>query len=127
MRSLATRVVAIAACLAASAAPAGADDGRLEVRKRVACTQGTTAELRLRGEKGTIRIELELRHRPRAGIWRVVVLHERRIAARATLTGTRAGEELQVRRTVPDWFGTDTIVARATGPRGEICLLAATL
>jgi hypothetical protein len=44
-----------------------------------------------------------------------------------TLPGPRAAGELELRRTVPDWFGTDRIVIRATGPRGELCALAATL
>jgi hypothetical protein len=83
--------------------------------------------MRLRADKGVIRIELELQHRRRAGSWRVVVLHERRIAARATLAGARAAGDLELRRTVPDWFGTDRIVIRATGPRAELCALTAVL
>ena len=83
--------------------------------------------MRLRAEQGSIRIEFELEHRPRAGSWRVVVLHERRIALRTTLAGARAAGDLELRRSVPDWLGTDRIVIRATGPRGELCALAATL
>ena len=122
-----TALAAAVACLAGQAAPARADDGRTEIRNRVTCSQGTSAAMRLRAEKGFIRIELELQHRRRAGSWRVVLLHERRIAARATLAGLRAAGDLELRRAVPDWFGTDRIVIRATGPRGELCALAATL
>ena len=122
-----TAFAAAVACLAGQAAPARADDGRTEIRNRVTCSQGTRAAMRLRAEKGFIRIELELEHRRRAGSWRVVVLHERRIAARATLAGVLAAGDLELRRTVRDWFGTDRIVIRASGPRGEHCARAATV
>ena len=128
MRALAATALAAAlVSLAVDVAPGRADGGRTEARTGVRCTQGSTAAMRLRAEKGSIRIELELQHRRRAGSWRVVVLHERRIALRATLAGPRAAGDLELRRTVPDWFGTDRIVIRATGPQGELCTLAATL
>jgi hypothetical protein len=126
MRLLAA-LAALAVSLALSAGPARADNSRTEARRQVSCSQGTRASLRLRVDKGAIRIELQLEHRRRPGSWRVVVLHERRIAVRATLTGTGVSVRLELRRSVPNWYGTDAIVARATGPRGEICLLGATL
>lgn len=129
--SAAALLVAALAWIAATAASASASDGggddRVELRTRVACTRGTTSTMRLRAEKGQIRIDLELEHRRRAGPWTVVVLHERQIVARATLRSTGVQVPLELRRTVPDWFGTDTIVIRATGPRGEMCRTAATI
>jgi hypothetical protein len=82
--------------------------------------------MRLRAEKGEIRIDLELEHPRQAGSWRVVVLHERQLVAQVTLRSVgRTG--LELRRRVPDWFGTDTVVIRAIGPRGEICRTSATV
>ncbi|MDX6422806.1 MAG: hypothetical protein QOI67_277 [Gaiellaceae bacterium] len=120
-------LVAALIWLAADAPSAAADDGgRIETRTRVSCTRGTTSTMRLRAEKGQIRIDLELEHRRQAGPWLVVVLHERQIVARVTLRSPGLGP-LELRRTVPDWFGTDTIVIRATGPRGEMCRTVATV
>lgn len=116
--------------IAASPAPASAKDGgdeRVEVRTRVTCTRGTQATLRLRSEKGQIRIDLELDRRRQAGPWLVVVLHERQLVARTTLRAAGILTPLELRRTVPDWFGTDAIVIRATGPRGEMCRTDATI
>jgi hypothetical protein len=118
-------LVAALIWLAADAPSASADDGRrVEARTRVSCTRGTTSTMRLRAEKGQIRIDLELEHRRQAGSWLIVVLHERQIVARVTLRSPGLGP-LELRRTVPDWFGTDTIVIRATGPRGEMCRTSA--
>jgi hypothetical protein len=119
--------VAALSWLAAGTPAASADDGgRVEVRTRVSCTRGTTSTMRVRAEKGQIRIDLELEHRRQAGPWLVVVLHERQIVARVTLRSAGTGG-LELRRTVPDWFGTDRIVIRATGPRGELCRTSATV
>jgi hypothetical protein len=82
--------------------------------------------MRLRAEKGEIRMDYELEHRRQTGPWLVVVLHERQIVARVTLRSPGRGP-LELRRTVPDWFGTDTILIRATGPRGETCRTSATV
>lgn len=113
--------------LATDAPSASADDGgRVEARTRVSCTRGTTSTMRLRAEKGQIRVDLELEHRRQRGPWLVVVLHERQIVARVTLRSSGLGQ-LELRQTVPDWFGTDTIVIRAIGPRGEMCRTSATV
>jgi hypothetical protein len=82
--------------------------------------------MRLRAEKGAIRIDLELEHRAQAGPWRVLILHERRIVTRTTLRSPGRGS-VELRRTVPDWFGADAISIRATGPRGETCRTSATV
>jgi hypothetical protein len=120
-------VVTVVVWLAAGVSGAPADDGgRIEARTRVACTRGTTSTMRLRAEKGEIRIDLELEHRRQAGPWLVVVLHERQIVARVTLRSPGRGP-VELRRTVPDFFGTDTILIRATGPRGETCRTSATV
>jgi hypothetical protein len=78
-------------------------------------------------EDDSIRVELELDTKRRGSSWSVVLLHERRIVFRDALrTGSSSGS-LKLRRTVPDWFGSDNVVARATGPRGESCRVSATI
>jgi len=128
----ARRLLAVALVLPGlTAAPARAGDGeegeRTDARHRVVCTHGAVATMRLRAEKGRIRIDLELERRTRPGPWSIVVLHERRTIALASLRSADLEGQLELRRTVPDWFGTDTIVIRASGPRGEICRTAATV
>jgi hypothetical protein len=117
--------VALAALCAALALPlpGRADDGD-DVRREGTCTRSSSIELRLRSDDDRIRVELEIEP-ARRGRWSVILLHERRIAYRGTMRGS--GESIEVRRTVPDWFGSDAFVVRATGPRSETCRVTATL
>lgn len=82
---------------------------------------------RLRAEEGRIRIDVEFEHLRQRGVWKLVVLHERQVIARATLTSKTATGGLQLRRIVADWFGSDTVVSRASGPGGEQCRATATV
>jgi hypothetical protein len=123
---------ALAAALLAAAPAARADggdgkDGRVELRRDAACSASSRAKLRLRAEDGRIRVELEV-DTPRAGTsWAVVLLHERRLVFRGRLRTSAPSGSLELRRVVDDWFGPDAVVARATGPAGETCRVAATV
>ena len=101
------------------------DDGR-DVRRAGSCTDASTVTLRLRARDDAIRVELELDSRP-GSRWTVILLHERRIVFRGVLRAGRSGGELRLRRSVPDWFGRDVLVARATGPLAAICRVSAAL
>jgi hypothetical protein len=126
-RYFALLVLAVAcAALASPLAAAADDDPRDEVRRTGTCTGSSEITLRLRVDDGAIRIELEIEPSRRGSKWRVILLHERRIAFRGTLRA-RGGGSVELRRTVRDWFGTDTVVARATGPRAETCRVSATV
>jgi hypothetical protein len=103
-----------------SYADRGGDDSRREFRTRVTCTLGATMSVRLRAEGGEITIDLELEHLGRPGPWRLVILHERRIVRRVVLASRNSGM-LQFRLRVSDWFGSDSVVGRASGPGGEAC------
>jgi hypothetical protein len=121
---------ALAAAAAFGATPANADHGggsRVEAQTRMTCSHGTRISERLRAEDGRIRIDIELEHRHQRGAWTLVVLHERRVIARATLRSNTTANVLQLRRTVADWFGSDTVVTRASGPAGEQCRVTATV
>lgn len=113
----------VAAALATPVA-ASADEGD-EVRRSGTCTASSEVTLRLRADDGRIRVELELEEVRRGSRWAVVLLHERRIVFRGTLRAS--GDSLELRRSVPDWFGSDTVAARATGSRRETCRVSATL
>lgn len=122
--------MAICAPLAlALAGPAAARDGgggRAEVRERGTCGRGSEARLRLRADDGTIRADTEIRT-SRTGVWRLTILHERRIVIRARIRVTRSNGGIRHRAVLPDYVGADTVSVRAVAPSGETCSVAATL
>ena len=94
-----------------------------ETRADARCSRGSEGELRLRVDGRGIRVEVEIEVE-QAGPWRVVLLHERRTAFQGTLRPDSSGT-LRLRRTLPNWFGTDAVTLRATARRGETCRAAA--
>ena len=120
---LVTRILALLLTVAALALPADALAGRSDDDVRVAgrCSGSSTASLRVRKDDGELRVELRVDTRRAGATWRVVLLHDRRIAFRRSVRTGSSSRSLRVRRELPDWFGRDTVVARATGPRGETC------
>jgi len=111
---------------AATATTAGANDGgdRTEVRVTRKCTGAGSLRLRLRAEDGWIRIDAKIEPVRAGSRWNVIVIHERRIVARVTLPAARSGS-VELRRTVRDWFGSDTIVVRASAAGGAACRASA--
>ena len=57
----------------------------------------------------------------------MTIVHERRVALRATRRSGAGSRALSVRVEIPDWPGRNTVTVRALGPRGEICRAVATL
>jgi hypothetical protein len=112
-------ILAVALLLAlpcAAHAKGGGDDVRVEGT----CGRGATSELRLRADDGEIRVEFRLdADRPRQ-TWRVVLVHERRVAWRGRVR-TRSGGDVRVRRTIPDLAGADGVTVRASSRRGATC------
>jgi hypothetical protein len=110
---------------AARSRPAEAKDGRGEIRAVGTCGRGATSELRLRSEDGGIKVRFEVDH-ARAGVqWRIVLVHERRIAWKGART-TRLGS-FELTRTLPDLQGADVVTATAWGPQGLVCRATAAL
>jgi hypothetical protein len=124
-RIVAVALVALTATLALPLA-AAADDEPDDVRRTGTCSRSSDVELRLRADDDAIEVELEIETRRRGAKWAVILLHERRIAYRGTVRADRGGS-VELRRHVPDWVGPDSVVVRATGPRGETCRVSATL
>ena len=125
LRQLAVGIVAtLPLCGIAAAADASADD-RVELRGK--CSAGSAWRLRVEAEDRDLEIEFRIEPRLRTGLWQVIVLHERRIVLRRTLRTPAGGGSVRVRTTVPDWWGTDSLVVRATGPRNELCRASATI
>ena len=134
LRSLAGcgAVVALLCAPAAAAARDGDSSGsgsgdRREARVKAVCSQGATAELRLRSRDGSIRVEFDLRRRRSGELWRIALVQERRVQWRASLRTRGSSGSLRVRRTLRDLDGPDRVTVRASGPRGLTCEANATL
>ena len=125
-RAVVVLLAVAAAALALPVAAAADDEPHDDVRRVGSCTRSSAIELELRADDGRIRVELGIETRRRGARWGVIVLHERRTVFRGVVR-TRSNGSLELRRSVPDWFGTDTFVVRATGPRAETCRVSATL
>ncbi len=115
----------------AGAAPAfardGGDDSRREARVTGTCAKGASSKLRLRSRDGRIGVEFDVTRSRRGELWRVVLVHERRVAWRGSVRTRRSGGSFRVRRSLPDYDGSDRVTVRASGPRGLTCEASALL
>jgi hypothetical protein len=116
--------------LASAAGTAHADDhggGGHEVRVAGTCGRGAVATLRVRAEEHGLEVRFGLRETRGHGWWRIAIVHEHRISARATRRTTRQDDSFELRRSLPDLPGSDNVVAHAWGPSGVGCQATATL
>jgi hypothetical protein len=128
-----TRLVLLAllllACSAGAAEARGTDHGGggdTDVRVDGDCGRGATSSLRIRAHDG-IETRFQVRETRGRGVWQITIVHENRVAARATGTTTRADDSFELRRTLQDFPGSDTVVVHAWGPLGLDCRATATL
>jgi hypothetical protein len=129
-RVLVTIAVALAASLVVAVTPGLARDGkddRPEVRVAGTCSGGAKAKLRLRADNGEIELEFEIEHARAGVLWRVALVHERRVAWKGSARTRRPSGSFAVERALPDLPGYDTVTARAWGPSGLACRVTATL
>ena len=101
-------------------------DGDREARVSARCAGGATTQLRVRSRDGSIRLEFELKRRRARESWRVVIVHEHRVAWRGTVRTGDSGA-FRVRRSLDDYEGVDRVTVRASGPRGLTCETSARL
>jgi hypothetical protein len=127
IRLLASLGVVLVLVLAVRSVAAVAKDGRGEVRVAGVCGSGATSKLRLKSEDNGIELRFEVDHSRVGVLWRVVLVHERRIAWKGSVRTTRPSGSFQVRRTLQDLAGADAVTARALGPGGLVCRAAAVL
>ena len=110
--------------------PALADDGgdgRAEARVAGSCSSGASSELRLRSRDGAIRVEFVLKPRRAGGIWRTILVHERRVEWRGNVRSSRSSRSVRLRRSVGDFAGPDQITVRASSSDGVTCTASTTL
>jgi hypothetical protein len=131
--TLSPRLLAVLALASLAGAPQaaqarGGDGGeRPEVRVAGACGHGARSRLRLRARDGAIEMEFEVDENRAGRLWRVVVVHERRVAWRGRARTGRSSGSFSVERRIADYAGSDQVMARAVGPRGITCQATATL
>jgi len=122
---------ALLVALAFATAPALADGGhggdRRDARVAGTCSKGATSELRLRARDGSIRVEFRVRRRRAGEAWRVVLVHERRVAWRGAVRTSGSDGSFRVQRSLVDLDGPDQVSARASGPNGSTCESSAML
>ncbi len=119
--------VGLVSILATRPVAAAAKDGRGEVRAAAVCSAGATAQLRLRSGDRGIDLRFEVDHTRAGVVWRVALVHERRIVWRGAARTRRPGASFEVRRTLGDLPGRDSVSATAWGPQGLVCRATATL
>jgi hypothetical protein len=117
-------VVLVIFALAAGPATARVVD---DVRAAGVCSKGVAAELRLKSEERGIELRFKLRQTQLSSAWRVALVHERRVVWKGTLRTRRQSRSFELRRTLQDLPGDDTVTASAWGPRGLGCRATATL
>ena len=111
----------------ARAVAAVAKDGRGEVRAAGVCGSSAVSRLRLKSGDDGIELRFEVDHGRAGAVWRVVLVHERRIAWKGAVKTTRSDGSFEVRRTLDDLPGADAVSVRALGPQGLVCRAAAVL
>ncbi len=119
-------LAAVAACAALSLPAVATADDEKEVRKAGTCTASSRIAIRVRADGDEIRIDLEIRAQRRNTAWRVILLRERRTVFNGVIR-SRDSRTAKLRREIDDWFGRDSIVVRASGPRLETCRVSATV
>lgn len=92
-----------------------------DVRVRGTCGSGADSELRLRDRGDSIRVRFDVDGRRARERWRVVLVHERRVAWRGSARTNTSSASFRIRRSVPDFDGADQVTARASGPGGNTC------
>jgi hypothetical protein len=91
------------------------------------CGRGASAALRVRAHDDGLEVRFRLRQTRGHGVWRVAIVHEQRVSIRAKRRTTRSEDSFELRRTLPDFPGSDTVAVHAWGPRGLTCRATATL
>src|SRR3954452_20074086 len=124
-RALLVLSVAIAVALAAPTVASARGGG--DVRVSGTCGRGATSQLRLSAHDGAIRVEFQVRGRRGGERWRVVLVHERRVAWRGRARTRSGSDSFRIRRSVPDFSGADQATLRASGPGGNTCVASGRL
>jgi hypothetical protein len=105
----------------------GGGDDRREVRTSGTCGGRATAKLKAKERDGGIEVEFEVEHVRTAGLWRIVMVQEGRVAWRGRVRTRGSRRSFGVEHRIANFPGADRIMVRGLGPRGITCVASATL
>jgi hypothetical protein len=125
--ALALAVAGTSPALARGGRDGGGERGRSEIRVVGSCGKGATSKLKLKARDGRIEAEFEVHHGRAGSTWRVTIVHERQVEYRGRRRIAGPRRSFEVDRRMPDYSGADGVTARATGPRGIVCVASAML
>ncbi|MGZ8740665.1 MAG: hypothetical protein ACXWZ8_08735 [Gaiellaceae bacterium] len=118
------RVITLAVTLAVSglalaAAPLASAKGGKDIRVRGACTQSSSAKLKLSQEDGRIEVEFEVDQNRNGVHWKVTLRRNGSLVTSTTATTHAPSGSFSLRRVISGPQG--TVVAVATRGSGERC------
>jgi hypothetical protein len=73
------------------------------------------------------RVQFEVDTRRGGRVWRVVLVHERRVVWRGRARTRSGSGSFRIRRSIPDFEGADQVSARASNRVGNTCEATAVL
>jgi hypothetical protein len=120
-------LLALAVLGPASALARGGGGDRREVRASGSCGRGASSNIRIRERNGGLEVEFEVDSNRRGQRWRVVLVHERRLAARGHARTRGRSGSFSFERRMRNYGGPDFVLGRAYGPRGLTCVASAVL
>jgi len=92
------------------------------------CTATSSSQLKLKADNGRIETEFEVDQNVVGATWKVTMIDNGTVVARANATTTAPSGSFTVRRLIPNRAGTDKVTARAKNvATGEICSATASL
>ena len=86
-----------------------------------------TSKLKVKADDGLLEVEFEVDQNRAGVLWRVALVHERRVAWKGTARTAGPSGSFEVRRLLRDLPGRDSVTARAWGPSGLTCQAQASL
>ena len=120
--TLAVAFVAALAVPVATAGPASASGGGDGVVRTGSCSGTTDWKLKAKHDNGRLEVEAEVDSNRNGQTWNWAIRHNGSISARGQRVTQAPSGSFEVRRTLANFSGVDTIVFRARNVRsGEIC------
>jgi hypothetical protein len=117
-----TLVLAATALTPAAALASGGDKGK---RVTGTCTDGSSAKLKVKADDGRLETEFEVDQNRNGVTWKVTLRRQGSSAVKTSATTKAPSGSFSVERRLPG--SSDTIIARATSPSGEVCTATATV
>ena len=121
MKRIAT-LLTLAGAVTAAVLPATADAKHRVAQASGTCSGAAVSKLKAKPDSGRLEIEFEVDSNRNRQAWRVVLKRNGSTIYRATKKTHAPSGSFSVRKLTANPAGLDKITARATGPRGQVCV-----